>query len=256
MTKILLLLLGMCLMIIACSKDDGNNENVKSEEWTFTTENPNKGTVTDIDDNTYKAVKIGEQWWMAENLKVTHYADGTEIPLVEDNREWANQTTSAYCWYNNKKWAEGKNYGALYNWYTVETGKLCPDGWHVPSDENWTKLENYMIANGYNHDGSTSGNKIAKALASKTGWDKSDNEGAIGNNSNSNNRSSFNGFPAGYRHQAEGFYQSVGDRAYWWSYTQSDIASDKQFSINSLDISLFRFNFDKGHGLSIRCIKD
>ena len=100
--------------------------------------------VQDIDGNNYLTVTIGTQIWMAENLRTTKYNDGTAIPLVTDNTTWANLTTPAYCWYNNDAKTNGSTYGALYNWYSVNTKKLCPTGWHVPNDTEWTTLTTYL----------------------------------------------------------------------------------------------------------------
>lgn len=105
----------------------------------FTTKSP---TVTDIDGNVYQSIKIGDQIWMAENLKVTHYNDGTEIPNLISDEDWikaGEEKTGAYCYYNNDP-ELGKVYGALYNWYTTNTGKLAPEGWHVPTNAEWIKL--------------------------------------------------------------------------------------------------------------------
>ena len=100
---------------------------------------------------------------MAENLKTTKFKDGTPIPDVTDETDWAGLSTPGYCWHNNN--IDNKNtYGALYNWFTVSTGNLCPSGWHVATHDEWTTLVDYLIANGYNYDGTTTGNKIAKAL--------------------------------------------------------------------------------------------
>ena len=93
--------------------------------------------VKDTDGNVYHTVTIGTQVWMKENLKTTKYNDGTPIPLVAESKAWGNLSTPAYCWFKTK-------YGALYNWYTVNTGKLCPLGWHVPTDAEWTKLITYL----------------------------------------------------------------------------------------------------------------
>src|SRR5574344_1985932 len=139
------------------------------------------GSITDIDGNTYKTVTIGTQTWMAENLKVTKYNDGIAIPNVTDATAWSELTTGALCDYDNTP-SNSETYGKLYNWYAVNTGKLCPTGWHVPSDAEWTILENYLIANGYNYDGTTTNNKIAKAMASSSGWKSSTNEFLIGSN--------------------------------------------------------------------------
>jgi uncharacterized protein (TIGR02145 family) len=110
-------------------------------------------TVTDIDGNVYHTVKIGTQVWMVENLKVTKFNDGTAILLAPDSSSWSNLTTSGYCWYNNDAPAYKHTYGALYNWNTVKTGKLCPVGWHVPGNDDWATLIGYLggeSAAGYN----------------------------------------------------------------------------------------------------------
>ena len=103
-----------------------------------------KNTVTDVDGNTYKTVIIGTQVWMAENLKTTKYNDGIQIPLVTDPITWINLKSAAYCWYNNDLATNKNIYGAIYNWLVVNTGKLCPIGWHVPSDTEWTTLTTFL----------------------------------------------------------------------------------------------------------------
>ena len=99
--------------------------------------------VTNIEGNVYKTVTIGSQVWMSENLKTTKLNDGTDIPSVTSNTEWAELSTPGYCYYDNS-WSNALIYGALYNWHTVNTGKLCPTGWHVPTDEEWTTLITYL----------------------------------------------------------------------------------------------------------------
>ena len=96
--------------------------------------------VTDVDGNSYNTVVIGTQTWMAENLKTTRLNDGTSIPLVTSSTTWGTLSTPAYCWYNNDEATNKVTYGALYNWYTAKSGKLCPSGWHIPSDDEWTTL--------------------------------------------------------------------------------------------------------------------
>ncbi len=99
---------------------------------------------TDKNNNNYTVVKIGNQTWMAENLKTTRFNDGTPIPLVSDNTTWSTLSTPGYCWYNNDS-VNFKDFGgALYNWYAVNTAKLAPPGWHVPTDAEWTTLTNYV----------------------------------------------------------------------------------------------------------------
>jgi uncharacterized protein (TIGR02145 family) len=137
----------------------------------------------DADGNNYSMVTIGTQLWMAENLKTTQYNDSTAIPFITDSTAWANQTTPCYCWYNNDAGTYKNMYGALYNWYTVNTGKLAPKGWHVPTDADLQTLKNYLIANGYNYDGSTQVNvdSVAKSLAAITNWIPDTGKGTIGN---------------------------------------------------------------------------
>jgi hypothetical protein len=104
-------------------------------------------SVTDIDGNTYSIIKIRNQIWMVENLRTTRLNDGIVIPLVENSNEWRLTSQPAYCWYNNDEKTNKNLYGALYNWFAVQTGKLCPIGWHVPSDKVW--LEKAPIPGGY-----------------------------------------------------------------------------------------------------------
>jgi len=101
------------------------------------------GLPVDGDGNVYDTVVIGTQVWLKENLKTTRYNNGVQIPLVTDNDKWASMTSAAFCWYNNNPVCK-ENYGALYNWYVVNTGLLCPVGWHVPTKEEWETLINYV----------------------------------------------------------------------------------------------------------------
>ncbi|MBE0633924.1 fibrobacter succinogenes major paralogous domain-containing protein [Candidatus Bathyarchaeota archaeon] len=100
-------------------------------------------TVTDIDGNVYRTIKIGDQTWMMENLKTTRLNDGQEIPYVTVDREWETRTSPGYCWPNNDP-SNKDDYGAMYNWHTVDTGKLAPEGWHVPTYEEWETLAEYL----------------------------------------------------------------------------------------------------------------
>ncbi len=223
------------------------------------------GTVTDIEGNTYKTVKIGEQWWMAENLKVTQYADGTAIPHVTDDNDWAalgdNNTDKAYCFYNNNA---NLGYGALYTFAAATNGTphsgshiqgVCPIGWHLPSDAEWTQLKNYMIANSYNYDGTTSGNKIGKALASNTGWRNSSDVGDVGNNPATNNSSGFNALPGSTRTKS-GSFDGARDYGIWWSSTQysGDTAYDHGLFYGDPDLR--RGYDDKSRGFSVRCVRE
>jgi uncharacterized protein (TIGR02145 family) len=214
-------------------------------------------TVRDIDGNVYKTVIIGTQTWMAENLKTTRYNDGTIIPSYTVDSLWRELSTGGCCYYDNDL-TYLKNidkFGLLYNWFAVNTGKLAPQGWHVPTDTEWTTMENYLIANGYNYDGTTTGNKIAKSLASKTGWGISDKEGAIGNIPETNNRSGFNALPGG--ECWDGVFSFGGDYGYWWSSSENetiDIVPRALYpGANFFDHLLYD---SKSDGFSVRCLKD
>ena len=216
------------------------------------------GTMTDIDGNTYKTVTIGTQTWMAENLKVTKYNDGTSIPNVSENTLWASVTTGALCDYENTP-SNSEIYGKMYNWFAVNTGKLAPSGWHVPSDEEFSVLENYLIANGYNYDNTTNDNKIAKALASSSGWENSTSIGSIGNNDypEKRNASGFTALPAGSRYGI-GDFSNIRFYAGWWSSTEVDTTRAYARGINNINTNVFRGTKSgyKNSGFAIRCIKN
>ena len=218
------------------------------------------GTATDQDGNTFEWINYGTQDWAIENAEVLTYRDGTPIPQVTDATEWSNLTTGAWCYYDNDS-----TKGKLYNWYAVKGihdndentpyKEFAPNGWHVPSDAEWTTLEEYLIANGYNYDGTTTGNKIAKAVASTTGWNSSTNTGAIGNDQSLNNKSGFNAFPEGYR-DYYGQFNRDGLGTYYLSSTEYN--SDKAlwrtpYYVNS---HLSRNSGNKRDGYSLRFVRD
>jgi len=164
------------------------------------------GTVTDADGNVYPTIRIGRQEWMVENLKTTKYSDGTAIPQVTDASAWANSTSAAYCWYDNDP-ANKDIYGALYNWYTVQAGKLCPTGWYVPSNDNWDVLATNLGSK------TASGGKLKEAGTAH--W-QSPNSGAT-------NESGFSALPGGSRY-LNGAFMGMGQRAVWWSTDEDNSA--------------------------------
>jgi len=223
------------------------------------------GTVTDIDGNTYDYLTYGNQVWTVENAEMVTYRDGTEIPQVTDNTEWQNLTTGAWCYYNNDPTKP-----RLYNWYAVmgihdtdpntPNKEFAPEGWHVPTDAEWTTLENYLIANGYNYDGTTTGNKIAKSMASTTGWNSSSNTGAPGNYQIDNNDSTFNAYPLGYRgYWEQGSFVNNGNQALFWSSSSYNgvlgwyfrISSQFEFSDLTNDDSIW-----KQGGMQVRFVRN
>ena len=220
------------------------------------------GTVTDVDRNVYQTVKIGNQVWMAENLRVTKYNDGSAIPLDTSGVTWNNTATPKYCFHNNTTDSGSiKKCGAIYNWYVVNPAnpkKIAPAGWHVPSDSEWTILEKYLVLNGYNWDGTTDTaqeNKIAKSLAAKTDWYTYSTTGAIGNDLTENNSSGFSALPGGFR-QIFGVFYFQSSYGYWWSATEFD-ASFAWFRdlFSSLDY-LYRDYYLKSCGYSVRLVRD
>jgi len=211
-------------------------------------------TVVDIDGNVYNTVTIGTQTWMTANLKTTNYNDGTTIPNVTDATTWSGLNAGAQCDYNNTP-TNTTTYGKLYNWYAVNTGKLCPTGWHVPSNTEWTTLQTYLIANDYNYDGSTTGNYIAKSMASITGWSSTTTTGAIGNTPSTNNKSSFTALPGGGRY-SNGAFNYVGNYGLWWSSTENG-TSNANYRGLSYDFSYLNGgNSFKVNGFSVRCMRD
>jgi uncharacterized protein (TIGR02145 family) len=194
-------------------------------------------TVKDIDGNVYKTAINGTQVWMAENLKTTKYNDGTAIPFVNDNNSWAALITPAYCWYNNDSTANKNTYGALYNWYSVNTNKLCPGGWHVSTDAEWTTLTTYLGGE------SVAGGK----LKGTTHWE--------GPNTGATNESGFNALSSGYRYY-NGAFANIGYYGFWWSATEGNVSDAWARYMGYTSSSVVRDKFSKQYGWSVRCLRD
>lgn len=213
-------------IFIGCDKKSPTN----SEEAT---------TVTDIDGNVYQTVKIGDQWWMAENLKVTHYRNGDPIPHVTDSTAWPNLITGAYCNYDNVE-NHVSTYGRLYNWYAASDSRnIAPEGWHVPTDEEWQALVDTLGRN------SVAGGKLKEADTFL--W--------AGPNTGATNESGFSALPAGYR-RSNGEFQNIDRIASFWSShaNESILAWHRTLSYRRQDIR--RVYYDEQYGFSVRCIKD
>jgi uncharacterized protein (TIGR02145 family) len=195
--------------------------------------------VSDIDGNTYNVVIIGTQVWMAEALKTTKYNDGTPIPLVTDNTAWTNLTTPGYCWYNNDSATYAPTYGALYNWYTVNTGNLCPTGWHVPFDYEWTILITYLGGE------DIAGGKLKEA--GTTHW--------LSPNTGATNESGFTALPNGYRSAVSGDFRSIGETGGGRSATDNEDAVGTGWGMYYLDTKVYHEGY-KGLGGAVRCVKD
>ena len=233
--------------------------NLQSQIDDLDTDN-SAGSITDQDGNTYDFITYSDQVWTVENAEMVTYRDGTEIPQITDPTEWENLTTGAWCYYDNDPTKP-----RLYNWYAVmgihdtdpntPDKEFAPEGWHVPTDTEWTTLEEHLIANGYNYDGTTIGNKIAKAMASTTGWISSTETGAIGNDQSLNNDSGFNAFPEGYRFTNGSFYDE-GDNAIFWSSTEDDTNYPWSRNLKFNSSYLGRYYYDKRFGFSVRFVRD
>lgn len=194
----------------------------------------------DMNNQHYSVVTIGTQTWMAENLRTNKYKDGTSIPHVVDPAIWGIQFTPAYCWYDNDSATFSGNYGALYKWFTVETGNLCPNGWHVPTQAEWSDLISYL-----GNDSLTGGKLKATGLLH---WD-SPNTDAI-------NETGFTALPGGSRAAGTGSFQGVGQFAIWWSATGYSTSSAYCYQIDHDSGELKAIGNNKGSGFAVRCIKD
>lgn len=199
------------------------------------------GNVIDVEGNTYNVVEIGGQIWMAENLKTTKYRNGDTIPNVTDNTAWTALSTPAYCWMNNDEASFKNTYGALYNWYVVQTNNLCPTGWHVPTDAEWTTLSTYL-----------GGESIAGGKLKETGtthWNQP--------NLGASNSSGFTALPSGQRLPSDGSFTGIGSSCSWWSSTQYNIYKPYYRSVAANNETFFRgYGTPNEVGVSIRCIKD
>ena len=240
--NILMLISLILILFVNCQK--GSDDTIPKQT----------GNVKDIDGNTYSTVTIGSQTWMVENLKTTKYRDGSPIPNIIDNKQWSNLSTGAYCNYNNDL-LFGNKYGKLYNWYAVNTEKLAPVGWHVPTDAEWTILENYIAIN--------LGNSIslAKAIAAKTDWQLYGNpnpqKDQIDYDLTINNSSGFTALPAGQRDSHLGTFFSIRFDAFWWSTSENGYGGAWSRSISSSRGEIVRdYGADKERGFSVRCVKD
>jgi len=223
------MIVGISFILTNCKKNDDNS-------------------INDGDGNVYTTITIGTQIWMKENLKTTKYNDGTPIPEVTDNYEWNTLNSPGYCWYNNDPPENKDTYGALYNWFAVNTNKLCPIGFHVPSNSEWHQLILFL-----DPDASDSSyeSKIAGGMLKESGtvhW-ASPNNGAT-------NETGFTGLPGGYRN-FDGRFYDIGAVGSWWSSTLN-----VNVPILALSRNLVYSNYVMGNGehvlagLSVRCLRD
>jgi uncharacterized protein (TIGR02145 family) len=198
------------------------------------------GQVTDIEGNVYKTIGIGSQIWMAENLKTTLFNDNSPIPIILNDSIWGHLRSPGYCWYNNDSTINKKLYGALYNFYVVETGLLCPTGWHVPDKSEWNTLESFL-----------GGYKIAggKLKDYYTPYWSGPNRCLV-------NNYCFRALPGGQRLNIEGIFLGIGEGGNWWTSTSENNyqAFSRSMSHESTELYINLSNKKRGH--SVRCIKD
>lgn len=228
---------------------------IYGNQVSFTTEE----VVTDIDGNTYNIINIGNQVWMAENLRTTRFANGDLIGTTTPSTlDIMNYIDPVYQWPYNGNEKNAAKYGRLYTWYAATDPRgLCPVGWHIPSDAEWTELEIYLISNHYNYDGTNTGNKIALTLSSFLGWSNSESSGTPGNTSygDTRNWTGFSALPAGYRDQ-EGKFVDIGNAGCWWSSSEASSYNAYYRYIRSLRKDLLRSSYYEFCAVSVRCIKD
>lgn len=211
------------------------------------------GTMMDVEGNVYKTVKIGNQWWMAENLKVTKYRNGTSIAKITDSADWVSQNAGAYCEYNNGN-GNLKGPGYLYNWKAiVNTEKLVPEGWHIPSDDEWKTLEKAI--------------GMSAAEADKLTWRGSDE----GDKLKSNIQDDWASFGDVFSTNESGFSALAGScrlfnslwgdpglksTGFWWTSSSYDTDQAWYRYLDYKNSNVFRSHADQHYGFSIRCVKD
>jgi uncharacterized protein (TIGR02145 family) len=194
-----------------------------------------------VDGNTYSAIIIGDQIWMAENLKTTSYNDTTDILNITDPIEWSNEFQGAYCWFNNSI-EKKSSYGAMYNWYTVNTEKLCPTGWRVPDNDDWSKLIE-----------SLGGVEIAGGKMKAVGT-----EYWADPNVDASNEIGFTARPGGYRGAFAGQFDEEKIRGWWWSSSDGTEYSGTAFVylVNNDKKSILVAEANEKNGVYVRCVKD
>ena len=208
-------------------------------------------TVTDYDGNVYHIVKIGDQEWLMENLEVKHFRNGDAIPEVTDNDTWAALTSEAYCKYDNDV-GYGEIYGCLYNWYAVSDVRgLAPEGWHIPTDDEWKELEMHLgmtqaQADGVGWRGTDEGGKLKEV--GLTHWNNPNN-GAT-------NETGFTGLPSGRRSGSTGVFISIGNTAYFWTTTAYDTENFWTRWLDSTNVLIYRTGYDLKGGYTVRCVRD
>jgi len=235
-------------------QDTYGQTDTTSMQVIISNESGNPGIVTDFDGNEYHTVKIGNQWWMVENLRVTHYRNGTAIPYEPRDQYWAGASTGVYCYYDANI-DNISEYGLLYNFHAVDNAnQIAPEGWHVASNDEWKELEMYLGMSQEQADltlwrGTDEGGRLKET--DTTHWD-SPNTGAT-------NETGFTAIPGGYRESNFGNYNGIGRGAYFWTSTGTT-GSNSTYALVRLLINdkaqISRMGLLRKYGLSVRCVKD
>jgi uncharacterized protein (TIGR02145 family) len=227
------IVLGILLLMSSCKKD--------SNSVTYVDHTGEKGTVSDIDGNVYATIGIGSQIWMAENLKVTHYRDGSIIPEVQDNNLWKNLTSGAFCSYNNDAGISA-GYGLLYNWSAVTNNiSISPNGWHIPTIDEWDTLINKL-----------GGKSTAGSLLKESG-----NAHWTSFNSDATNESGFSALPGGWRINMGSFFY-INERGFWWTKSDDFLPGSFAYSycLYNDSTNIVSLATIQNFGLSVRCVKN
>jgi uncharacterized protein (TIGR02145 family) len=217
---------------IKVNPPDEENDIVFNPDLTY-------GTLSDVDGNTYKTIQIGEQIWMAENLRTTRLNNGLIITQLTSDWDWSMTSNPSYCWYGNNLLYK-ENYGGLYNWYAVNTGMLCPSGWHIPSEDEWDILANYL--------GEIEGRGGKLKEIGTFHW--------ISPNIGATNETGFTALPGGFRDN-NGYFDYIEKAGMWWTTTPSILNLTVETRALDTDVAyLIMSSTELRYGNSIRCIKD
>lgn len=232
-------LMGLTIALGGCKKSDAE----PPAPTTPTGGSPSVTSVTDIDGNVYRVVKIGDQYWMAENLRTARYANGDPIPNVTNGTLWPNLTTGAWCWHGNDA-QHDSIYGKLYNWFAGRDIRgLCPTGWHVPTSAEWMVMVDLL--GGLN----VAGGKL------KSQGNVQDATGLWPTGNNATNESGFTGHPGGHR-ITQGTFQSLGTAGYWLSSMERNTLDFWSYQLSSTSNGVTRASTPKPAGQCVRCLKD
>jgi len=243
--KNLFYLFLFALIICSCDKEENPESNTTKNSAIFNS-NLTYGTMVDQEGNTYKTIIIGNQTWMAENLRTTKFCDGSNIPNVSDKTSWHSLNTGAYCNFNNTLKSDSIIlFGRLYNWYAVtDSRKLAPEGWHIPSKSEWDVLTNYLGGL------SVAGGKLKEV--GNTHW--------LSPNKGGTNESGFTALPSGFRGVNDGkdSFEYMNFASIWWTSSTYDnkYAWSRAITSESSSVSVDYEDSHKVYGMSIRCIKD